>query len=160
MGTVGVAAGGQPPRARSICVSHLLLYPPQGSRTAVVGVPDMGAVCTKTHVPGYIASLAALRAAGVDRVLVVEPGDPTTVQAWAAKLGVSDDAGAGAAADSGDFARLLGVDAPPGSPVPAHRYSALIEDGILLRLHVEEKPGEVTKSGAEAMVATATEFFG
>ena len=77
MGTVGVAAGGQPPRARSICVSHLLLYPPQGSRTAVVGVPDMGAVCTKTHVPGYIASLAALRAAGVDRVLVVAPGDPT-----------------------------------------------------------------------------------
>ena len=44
--------------------------------------------------------------------------------------------------------------------LPAHRYSALIEDGILLRLHVEEKPGEVTKSGAEAMVATATEFFG
>ena len=119
MGTVGVAAGGQPPRARSICVSHLLLYPPQGSRTAVVGVPDMGAVCTKTHVPGYIASLAALRAAGVDRVLVVAPGDPTTVQAWAAKLGVSDDAGAGAAADSGDFARLLGVDAPqPPAPAP------------------------------------------
>lgn len=120
----------------------------------------MGAVCTQTHVPGYLAALPALKKAGVDRVLVVAPGEPTTVLAWAAKLGVAADAATAAAADAGDFARLLGVDAPPGASVPAHRYSALVEDGILLRLHVEEKPGEVTKSGAEAMVKTAAEFFG
>lgn len=152
------AGGPATPPRRSHLLSPALSL--QGNRIAVVGVPDMGAVCTKTHVPGYLAALPALKSAGVDRVLVVAPGDPTIVQAWAAKLGVSADDASAAAADSGDFARLLGVDAPSGSRVPTHRYSALVEDGILLRLHVEEKPGEVTKSGADTMVATAAEFFG
>jgi peroxiredoxin len=122
----------------------------------------MGKVCTEKHAPGFVAAAPALAAAGVDRVLVVAPGDPVTVQAWAASvLGKAGPTPVTAMADkAGDFARLLGVDAPAGSPTPTHRWSALVEDGILLRLHVEESPASVTSTSGERMVATAGEFFG
>lgn len=134
----------------------------QGLRTAICGVPDMGKVCTEKHAPGFVAAAPALAAAGVDRVLVVAPGDPVTVHAWAASvLGKGGPTPVTAMADkAGDFARLLGVDAPAGSPTPTHRWSALVEDGILLRLHVEESPASVTSTSGERMVATAGEFFG
>lgn len=115
----------------------------------------MGKVCTETHAPGFKAAAATLAAAGVDRVLVVAKGDAAAVQSWAATVGVE-----AVADERGDFARLLGVDAPPGSPTPTHRYSALVEDGILLKLHVEEAPAKVTVTSADEMVKAAKLYFG
>ena len=122
----------------------------------------MGTVCTATHAPAYIAAAPALRAVGVDDILIVAPGDPATVEAWATTVGASASSSSpvGAVADAGDFARLLGVDAPPGAPTPTHRWSALVEDGILLKLHVEEAPGKVEATSADEMVKTAKLFFG
>ena len=124
----------------------------------------MGKVCTATHAPAFVAAAPALRAAGVDDILIVAPGQPAIVEAWATKLGggasTSSSSPVGAVADAGDFARLLGVDAPPGAPTPTHRWSALVEDGILLKLHVEEAPGTVGVTSAEEMVKTAECFFG
>lgn len=126
----------------------------------------MGPVCTAKHAPAYVQAAPALGRAGVDAVLIVAPGDAPTVEAWAAKIGASPPSSAssstpavGAVADAGDFARLLGVDAPPGAPTPTHRWSALVEDGILLKLHVEEAPGSVTVTSADEMVKCATGFF-
>ena len=83
---------------------------------------------------------------------------PRASEPWPSSASSSTPA-VGAVADAGDFARLLGVDAPPGAPTPTHRWSALVEDGILLKLHVEEAPGSVTVTSADEMVKWATGFF-
>ena len=144
---------------------------PQGVRAVVFGVPDMGKVCSATHVPSYLeqaggwagpvggagraggawagapalrhaahhrplhSQAGALKKAGVDRIICVGSGDPEAVLAWATSLGADGSTGVAALADrDGAFARMLGVEAPAGAPYATHRYAALVEDGILLKL--------------------------
>jgi hypothetical protein len=103
---------------------------------------------------------AALRKSGVDSVICVAHGDPVEVFSWAASAGADGSAGVSALADrDGSFARMLGVEAPPGAPYATHRYAALVEDGILLKLKVDDTPGECVKTRGEELLDCARSFF-
>jgi hypothetical protein len=119
----------------------------------------------KTHINTHIHTYthkqaAALQKAGVDAIVCVAHGDPVEVFSWAAAAGADGSCGVSALADrDGSFARMLGVEAPPGAPYSTHRYAALVEDGILLKLKVDDKPGECVKTRGEELLDCARQFF-
>lgn len=135
----------------------------QGKRCVVFGVPNMGSVCANAHVPSYVEAASALGDAGVDKVFcVASAAEPVKALAWSAS--VLDKANASGKIETladrdGSFARMLGVDAPVGSPVPTHRYACLVEDGILLKLKVEADPAKCDNTRGDVMLQCAKEFF-
>lgn len=123
----------------------------------------MGSVCANAHVPSYVEAAAALGDAGVDRVFcVASAAEPVQALAWGASV-LEKASASGKIETLADrdlsFARMLGVDAPAGSPVPAHRYAALVEDGILLKLKVEADPAKCDDTRGDVMLQCAKEFF-
>ena len=140
-----------------------LLFKTQGKRCVVFGVPNMGSVCANAHVPSYVEAAAALGDAGVDKVFcVASAAEPVQALAWGAS--VLEKAKASGKIETladrdGSFARMLGVDAPPESPVPTHRYACLVEDGILLKLKVEADPAKCDNTRGDVMLQCAKEFF-
>jgi peroxiredoxin len=56
---------------------------------------------------------------------------------------------------SGDFVRALGLEldlTKGGLGIRSKRYSMLVEDGVVKSLNVEQQPGQVDASSAEAML--------
>ena len=125
--------------------------------------PRLRTTAPPRHSPSLLAfffQASALRKAGVDAVICVAHGDPVEVFSWAASAGADGSAGVSALADrDGSFARMLGVEAPPGAPYATHRYAALVEDGILLKLKVDDKPGDCVKTRGEELLDCARSFF-
>lgn len=125
-------------------------------------------MCDERHLPEYQAKAEALRKLGVGQIIVVLQKPDDVVAKWADSLGIgggrekaTSNCGIRAVADSsGSFTRLLGVEfipRPEGAGEPCHhRYTALVEDGILLKLHVEESAAAFTPGtcGVAKMVDT------
>lgn len=110
--------------------------------------------CHVNHLPGYLAALSNLKAAGVDKVICATANDSHVTKAWAEAtnaLGKIDFIADGNAS----FAKALGLDidlSVAGMGVRYGRNSILIVDGIVKALNTEENPGVVTASGAPAML--------
>ncbi len=109
--------------------------------------------CSAKHLPGFVAQAEAFEAKGVDKIICMSVNDAFVMGAW------SKDQGAGGkvamlADGNGDFARALGLTMDGkgfGMGERAQRFSALIEDGVVRRLNVEE-PGAFEVSSAEYML--------
>jgi peroxiredoxin len=57
---------------------------------------------------------------------------------------------------NGDFARAIGLDrdlSSGGMGLRSQRYSMLVDDGVVVSLNVEEKPGSTELSGAAKILA-------
>lgn len=110
--------------------------------------------CHVNHLPGFLANAAKLRAAGADRIVCAATNDHHVMKAWAtasAGLGVIDFVADGNAA----LAKALGLDndmSAAGMGVRYRRAALLIEDGVVVSVFIEGKPGEVSGSGAPAML--------
>ena len=55
-----------------------------------------------------------------------------------------------------DFAKAAGLEfdaSPSGLGVRSRRYSALVEDGVVKQLNIEESPGKADLSGAAHILA-------
>ena len=59
-------------------------------RSVIIGLPDMGKVCSEKHMPAYLEKAAELRDAGVEKMVCVAIKEPEQVQAWAEKMGIAD----------------------------------------------------------------------
>jgi peroxiredoxin len=112
-------------------------------------------VCTEYHLPGFVQRLSELKARRVDTIACLAVNDPFVLRAWAREHGaegqilmISDpDAGftraMNMAADASDF----------GLGLRSERYSAVIEDGVITKLNVEEHFTDHKVSTAEALLA-------
>ncbi|KAK9808446.1 hypothetical protein WJX73_006661 [Symbiochloris irregularis] len=126
----------------------------EGSKVVLFGVPDMGKVCTDTHAPGYIKQADRLKELGVAKIFAVAVAPPNKVQDWAETCGMDNDKVCAVSDKTGAFARLLGVEInrPEESPPYVWRYAALVEQGILAKLKVEDENGQVQSSSADEIV--------
>ncbi|KAK9831558.1 hypothetical protein WJX74_000112 [Apatococcus lobatus] len=126
------------------------------NRIAIVfGVPDMGPVCSEQHVPGYLEKLDEILDCGIDRVYCVPNAPPQDVAMWSQKVGIDDKPKIEAWADDhGSFTRMLGLEAsnPTESGSGSHRWAAITQDGILLKMKVEIDPTEVKETSADTML--------
>ncbi|KAF3918143.1 Peroxiredoxin-2C [Dactylellina cionopaga] len=105
--------------------------------------------CSARHLPGYIENLQALKTKGVDIVIVVAYNDAFVMSAWAKANGVKNDDIIFASDAGTTFSQKLGWTVGERTA----RYALIIDDGKIVYAEKEQKPGDVSVSGAEAVLA-------
>ena len=127
----------------------------RGKRVVLIAVPGaFTPACSQRHLPGYVDKAADIKAKGIDEIACVAVNDAFVMGAWGrdqkaeGKVRVLADG-------SGDFTRALGLEldlSKGGLGMRSKRYSMLVDDGVVRSLNVEQQPGQVELSGAEAML--------
>lgn len=123
-------------------------------KVALFAVPGaFTPTCSAKHLPGFVEKAGDLKAKGVDRIVCMSVNDAFVMKAWSE----SQDAGESVemvADGNGDFARALGLtmDAKGfGMGERSQRFSAIIENGVVKTLNVEQ-PGAFEVSSADYML--------
>ena len=109
--------------------------------------------CSRNHLPGFLASLDAIRAKGVDSVVCVTVNDAHVVDAWAEHTGAKGKITM-LADDNGAFTKAVGMNRfypDNGMGERSRRYSMIVDNGVVRQINLEEKPG-VNVSGAETIL--------
>ncbi|MDX9859488.1 MAG: peroxiredoxin [Rhodospirillales bacterium] len=126
----------------------------KGKKVALFGVPGaFTPTCSINHLPGYVQNADKFKVKGVDTVACVAVNDVFVLEAWRKSEGVGD-AVRMLADGSGDFAKATGLTfdlSGKGLGVRMQRFSAIVEDGVVKSLNVEE-PGAFEVSGAEKLL--------
>ena len=121
-----------------------------GKKVVLFGVPGaFTPTCSNNHLPGYLENHDAILSRGVDTIAVVSVNDVHVMGAWARFTG-----GEGKilylADGNGDFVKSIGLDgdfSSSGMGLRSKRFSMIVDDGKVLAVNVETKPG-VAESGA------------
>jgi glutaredoxin/glutathione-dependent peroxiredoxin len=127
----------------------------RGKKVVLFAVPGaFTPACSQRHLPGYVDRASDIKAKGVDEIACVAVNDAFVMGAWG-----RDQKAEGKvrmlADGSGDFARALGLELDltrGGLGIRSQRYSMLVDNGVVRSLNVENQPGQVDASGAEAML--------
>jgi glutaredoxin/glutathione-dependent peroxiredoxin len=111
--------------------------------------------CHTNHLPGYLDLVDAIRAKGIDRIVCGAVNDHHVVKAWAAAsgaLGKIDFIADGNAS----LCRALGLErdmSGSGMGIRYIRAAIVLDNGRIGAVYAEKVPGEVTSSGAPAVLA-------
>lgn len=112
--------------------------------------------CSDAHVPGYVQSIEAFKAKGVDEIVILAPNDFFAVKAWADLMdpdGHLTFVADGSQAFTKEAGQLLDL-TDLGLGQRTQRYAALVRDGKVASFAVEPDPAAVTVTGAEAVLAS------
>jgi peroxiredoxin len=123
-------------------------------RTVLFGVPGAFTPgCDRTHLPGFVAQADELLAKGVDRIACIAVNDAWVMDAWGKSHSVGDKITM-LADGSADFARAAGLErdlSGAGMGVRCKRFAAIIDDGVVTRIDVDET-GAVDQSSCGAVL--------
>ena len=126
-----------------------------GKKVILFGVPGaFTPSCHKQHLPGYVQQYDAIKAKGVDAIACLAVNDAFVLDAWAKASGASGKVQM-LADGNADYVKKLGMEldlSGHGLGTRSKRFSAIVEDGVVKELNVEEAAGKVTASGAEATI--------
>jgi len=126
-----------------------------GKKVVLFAVPGaFTPTCHLKHLPGFIESADEFKTLGIDTVACVAVNDPFVLGAWAEASGgkgkvlfLSDG--------NAEFTRKIGMDfdgSGIGLGTRSKRYSALVEDGVVKALNVEDSPGVAVESTAAKLL--------
>ena len=126
-----------------------------GKKVVMFAVPGaFTPTCHLKHLPGFIEIADEFKRNGIDRVVCVAVNDPFVLAAWAEKSGgegkvlfLSDG--------NAEFTKKIGMDfdgSGVGLGTRSKRYAALVEDGVVKTLNVEDAPGVAVESTAAKML--------
>ena len=126
----------------------------KGRNVVLVAVPGaFTPTCHRNHLPGYVENQQAIKAKGVDAIVVTAVNDVFVMDAWSKAAGgdglefMSDG--------NGDFARAIGLSMDGsgfGLGTRSQRYSMVVENGVVKTLNVEDAPAKAQISGAENLL--------
>jgi len=126
-----------------------------GKKVVLFGVPGaFTPTCSNNHLPGYLENHDAITARGVDTIAVVAVNDQFVMGAWARHTGAEGKI-LFLADGNGDFVRAAGLDidlSGGGLGTRSKRFSAIVEDGKVTALNVEDSPGQAVESGAAKLL--------
>ena len=128
-----------------------------GSGTVVLfGLPGaFTPTCSDHHLPGFVIRSEDLKAKGVDRIFCVSVNDAFVMGAWGQANQVDDKVGM-IADGTAAFTKELGLEVDltgGGLGVRSKRYAAIIKDGVLTHLAVEDTLGLDVSSAEEVLKA-------
>ena|SRR5690606_12646177 len=113
----------------------------RGKTIALFAVPGaFTPTCSAQHVPGFLEHRDALLEKGVDEIWCVAVNDAFVMGAWGRDLGVNGRIRM-LADGSADWTRKLGLEmdlTARGLGVRCQRFSALLRDGVVEQLNVEQ----------------------
>jgi glutaredoxin/glutathione-dependent peroxiredoxin len=126
-----------------------------GKKVVLFAVPGaFTPTCHLKHLPGFLDNADAFKKKGVNTVACVAVNDPFVLGAWAEASGgkgkvlfLSDG--------NAEFTRKIGMDfdgSGIGLGTRSKRYSALVEDGVVKALNVEDSPGVAVESTAAKLL--------
>jgi peroxiredoxin len=125
-----------------------------GRTIALFSVPGaFTPTCSARHLPSFVEKADALKEKGVDEIACTAVNDPFVMAAWA-KASDAADSVTMLSDGNGQFADALGLSADMskfGMGKRGLRWSALVEDGVVKQLNVEE-PGGYNVSSADYML--------
>ncbi len=123
-----------------------------GRKVVLFGVPGaFTPTCSRNHLPGFLSSIDAIRAKGVDSIVCVTVNDIHVVDAWSKHAGTNGKIIMLSDGD-GNFARAIGLNkSMSGMGERVRRFSMIVDNGVVRQLNVEDKPG-VNVSGADAIL--------
>ena len=126
-----------------------------GKKVVLFAVPGaFTPTCSMNHLPGFLENAEAIKSKGVDAIAVVSVNDHHVMKAWAAQTGAADKI-LFLADGNGAFTKAAGMEmdmSKGGLGVRSKRYSAIIEDGVVKTLDIEDGPGKAEISGAAALI--------
>lgn len=118
-------------------------------KVVLVSVPGaFTPTCQKSHLPSYIQNKEALKAKGVDQVVVIAFNDPFVMSAWGKANGIKDDFILFASDDAG-FSKSIGWTVGERTA----RYAIAIDHGKVVYAGRDDGTGSVDASGAEAVLS-------
>ena len=127
----------------------------RGRRIALFSVPGaFTPTCSARHLPGFVERAEELRGKGVDEVACTAVNDAFVLQAWA-QSAEAEGKVTMLADGNGDLAGALGLTmdgSKYGMGTRGQRWSAIVNDGVIEQLNVEE-PGAFNVSSAEHLLA-------
>jgi len=128
-----------------------------GKKIAIFALPGaFTPTCSAQHVPGYVQSAEAFKAAGVDEIWCISVNDAFVMGAWGREQKVAGKVRM-MADGSADFAKATGLTfdlTSRGMGVRSQRYSMLVVDGVVKTLNIEA-PGKFEVSDAATLLGQA-----
>ena len=127
----------------------------KGKTVALFAVPGaFTPTCSAKHLPGFKDHAADFKAKGVDAIACVSVNDVFVMKAWGKDQGITDEVML-LADGNGDFSKAIGLDFDGsrfGMGPRSQRYSAIVKDGVVEKLNVEQA-GQFEVSSADYMLA-------
>jgi peroxiredoxin len=102
--------------------------------------------CSNVHLPGFVERAGELKAKGVTTIACVAVNDPFVMDAWGKAHGVGDDILLLSDGNC-EFTAAMGLEMDGsgfGLGTRSKRYAAIIEDGVVTSLDVDEKGIELS----------------
>lgn len=124
-------------------------------RIVLIGVPGaFTPTCNDYHLPGFVVHADDLRAKGVDTIACVAVNDVWVMGAWGRALGTEGKV-LMLADGNGEFTAEMGLPfdlSAAGFGTRSRRYAAILDNGVITELAVEEGKG-VDVSSVESVLA-------
>ena len=141
-----IAAG----REREVSTNELF----RGKRAVLFAVPGaFTPTCSDYHLPSFVEQAGAIKAKGIDLIACVAVNDHFVMDAWGKAREVGDKI-LMLADGNGEFTRAMGLEGDSsrfGMGIRSRRYAALIEDGVLKAINLDQ-PGRFEVSSAEKIL--------
>lgn len=134
--------------------THQVVEMAKGKTIALFAVPGaFTPTCSEQHLPGYLELHDELKAKGVDEIWCVAVNDAFVMGAWGRNQNVQGRIRM-LADGSGKWTRDLGLEldlTERGLGVRSQRYSAILEDGVVRQLNIEQG-GKLESSDAKTLL--------
>ena len=124
----------------------------KGKKAVIFGLPGAyTSVCSTKHLPGFVKLYQQYKDKGIDHIICISVNDPFVMNAWGKENNVGDKI-IMVGDPSLNFTKAIGAEVDKsgrGLGVRSNRYTMLIDNMKVIKLHEEKDTGSCEISAAE-----------